>query len=66
MPVWDGGDRLGLTYRMKKQISLVDISDIDSPHLLWQEETTGYPETGVFWCGKLVVPCGYQGLLIEK
>ncbi|MBP5539553.1 MAG: hypothetical protein J6X69_07015 [Bacteroidales bacterium] len=66
MPVWDGGDRLGLTYRMKKMISLVDISEAESPQLLWQEETSGYPETAVFWCGKLAVPCGYQGLLIEK
>lgn len=66
MPVWDGDARLGLTYRMKKQISLVDISDVETPKLLWREETSGYPETGTFWCGKFVVPCGYQGLLIEK
>ena len=66
MPVWDGGDRLGLTFRIRKQVSLIDISDVASPRLLWREETTGYPETGVFWCGKLAIPCGYQGLLIEK
>lgn len=26
----------------------------------------GHPEPGLFWHGKAVVPCGYQGLLLEK
>ena len=66
MPVWDGGKKLGLTHRLGKKISLVDYPDGYDPIVLWQENTEGYPETGIFWGGKFCVPCGYQGLLIEK
>ena len=66
MPCWDGGDKIGLTYRIGKQIRLVDVTDDHNPLTLWTEDTTGYPETATFWGGKLAVPCGYQGLLIEK
>lgn len=65
-PMWDGGKRLSLTYRMGKQIMLLDISKENSPRVLWEEKTDGYPETPTFWMGKLAVPCGYQGLLVEK
>jgi len=66
MPCWDGGDRIALTYRFGKQIRMVDMSNAKNPSTLWVEDTCGYPETATFWCGKLAVPCGYQGLLIEK
>ena len=66
MPCWDGGDRIALTYRFGKQIRMVDMTDEKNPSMLWKEDTCGYPETATFWCGKLAVPCGYQGLLIEK
>ena len=66
IPTWDGGDRLALTGRIGKGIRMVDISDERNPRLLWMENTDGYPETAIFWKGKLTVPCGYQGLLVEK
>ena len=66
MPVWDGGKKLALTCRIRREIRLVDFSDAKKPRLLWVERTDGYPETATFWKGKLAVPCGYQGLLVEK
>lgn len=66
LPAWDGKNTLVLTNRMKKKVSLVDISDEKNPQLLWTEDCCGYPETAVFWNGKLAVPCGYQGLLLQK
>jgi len=66
MPSWDGKNRVALTYRCFKQISMVDMSDEKNPKLLWKENTCGYPETATFWKGRLAVPCGYQGLLLEK
>ena len=66
MPAWDGGDRVAMTYRMQRQISMVEYKEGSEPILQWKESTCGYPETSVFWKGKLAVPCGYQGLLIEK
>lgn len=66
MPTWDGGRNLALTNRLGKEISLVDVPEDYPPILLWTESTTGYPETPIFWKKKLLVPCGYQGLLIQK
>lgn len=66
MPTWDGGRNVALTHRLDKEISLVDFPEGYPPILLWTEKTTGYPETPIFWKKKLLVPCGYQGLLIQK
>ena len=49
-----------------KKIALVDVTNIDSPSVLFTETTVGRPEAGIFWNGKTVIPCGYQGLLVEK
>lgn len=65
-PTWDGGRNLALTARLRKEISMVDVPEDYKPLLLWSESTTGYPETPIFWKKKLLVPCGYQGLLIQK
>ena len=65
-PMWDGGKRVSLTCRIRREIRMVDFSNEKKPRLLWMEKTDGYPETATFWKGKLAVPCGYQGLLVEK
>ena len=64
-PVWDGADRLALTHRNRKEVSLVDITDETHPRLLWTEATAGDPDAACWWKGALLVPCGYQGLLYE-
>ena len=66
MPTWDGGRNIALTNRLNKEISMVDFPEGYNPMLLWTQQTTGYPETPIFWKKKLLVPCGYQGLLIQK
>ena len=66
MPTWDGGRNLALTHRLNKKISMVDVPEGYPPMVLWTDVTTGYPETPIFWKKKLLVPCGYQGLLIQK
>ncbi len=65
-PAWDGGSKLALTSRIRRQVALCDISDETKPKVLWEEEVSGHPDTAIFWNGRLVVPCGYQGLLIQK
>lgn len=65
-PVYDGKARLGITYRIGRSVSMYDFKDEANPVLLWKENTIGNPEVSIFWKGRLVVPCGYQGLLIEK
>jgi hypothetical protein len=45
---------------------MVDMSDEKTPRVVWKEKLTGHPDRSFFWRGKLVIPCGYQGLLFEK
>ncbi len=66
IPAWDGNTRLSLTCRINREIRMMDLSDGQHPKLVWMEKTSGYPETATYWQGKLAVPCGYQGLLVEK
>ena len=65
-PAWDGGNGLALTARISKEIWRLDMSDENHPKTLWGEKTLGNPDAAVFHDGRLLVPCGYQGLLIEK
>lgn len=63
---WDGGSKLATNNRASKKVMLFDISAFPEMKLIWNESFLGNPETPVFWNGKVVIPCAYQGLLIEK
>ena len=57
----------GLASTQGRKVQLADFTNPNRPNLLWQEETAGNPENGAFASdGRLLVPCGYQGLLVEK
>lgn len=66
LPRWDGSGTVMLTNHLGKTISKVDVSSFASPSVTYTEDTTGNPEPGIFMDGKAIIPCGYQGLLIEK
>jgi len=66
IPRWDGGNRILIANNMNYFTSIVNVSNFSSPTVEHHEVTGGKPEAGCFWNGKAVVPCGYQGLLIEK
>ena len=67
MCCWDGATRVGLAYTSGRTIQMADFADPLHPNLVWHESTAGNPENGVFDnFGRLLVPCGYQGLLVEK
>lgn len=65
-PAWNGGNRIALTRRIGKEVRMVDMTDENHPRTLWTEIVAGHPDTGLFHNGRLLVPAGYQGLLIEK
>ena len=65
-PAWDGANRLVLTKRIAKEIWSLDMTDENHPKTLWHEKVVGHPDVAAFHKGKLLVPAGYQGLLIEK
>ena len=66
IPRWDGADHVLVCNFVKRHVAKVNTSDLASPSVVFSEATVGYPEPGIFWNGKCVIPCGYQGLLIEK
>ena len=66
IPRWESGDNVLLCNFVNRYVSKVNARNVQSATLIFKEDTIGYPEPGIFWNGKCVVPCGYQGLLIEK
>ena len=67
MSSWDGKTHVGLAAQQGRKVQMVDISDPEHPILEWHESTIGCPENGVFDAdGLFLVPCGYQGLLVQK
>ena len=65
-PAWNGENLLALTERNGKTVTLVDIADERAPKILWTETERGDPDASCWWNGRLVVPCGYQGLLVSR
>ena len=67
LPTWDGGTHVGLASTSSRVIQKADFTVPNAPVLEWEENTIGCPENGAFAPdGRFLVPCGYQGLLIEK
>lgn len=67
IPRWDGNNTVMLTNLLGRHIAKVDLSNFTSPSVAYSEsDLPGNPEPGIFVDGKALVPCGYQGLLIEK
>ena len=66
IPRWESGDNVLICNFVHRFVSMVNTASFASPSLVFTEETVGCPEPGLFWDGKAVVPCGYQGLLMEK
>ncbi len=66
IPRWESGYDVLVCNFVNRFVSKIDTRNFASPSLTFTESTVGYPEPGIFWNGKCVVPCGYQGLLVEK
>ncbi|MBO4426869.1 MAG: hypothetical protein J5771_00090 [Bacteroidales bacterium] len=66
IPRWDGENTIAVCNFVSMYISKVNASTFYNCKLEFQERTMGYPEPAIFWKGKTIVPCGFQGLLVEK
>ena len=66
IPRWDGGDKILVCHYLDFKVSLHNVSSVTNATKIFEETTVGHPEPGTFWNSKAVVPCGYQGLLVEK
>lgn len=61
-----GGDLLALSSRHQRQVWVLDVTDIRRPSLKRQYSLIGHPGACGFWNGRVVIPAGYQGLLVER
>lgn len=57
----------GKLYALENRgLSIYDLSDKLSPKLLSSHLLTANPDMPAFWRGRLLLSCGYAGLLLEK
>ena len=62
----ESSGRLAVANRITGKTSLYDFSDAKSPRLLGRWALPSNPGVPDFYRGRLVVPCGYAGLLVER
>lgn len=55
-----------LTSRIYRQIGLWDFQNPEKPKFIKHWKVSGNPDLAVFHKGKIIVPCGYQGVLLQK
>ena len=66
IPRASGDGLVVLTDRIRRRVALYDFKDQENPKLLKFWSVSGNPDTAVFYEGKVVIPCGYQGVLMQK
>jgi len=45
---------------------IYDFSDSDNPKFLRAYELSGNSDLAAFWRGRVIVPAGHQGLIMER
>ena len=57
--------RVVFTNRIRRRAALYDFEDAQHPRLLAAWKFSGNPDLAQFHKGKVVIPCGYQGVLLQ-
>ena len=60
------GNLVLLTNRSARKVSVWDFSAPSKPKLLRKYSLSGNPDIGAFFQGRVVIPAGHQGLLLER
>ena len=60
------GRTLCKTYRISGYVALYDLSDRAAPKCQGEWMLGGFPSAAAFWRGRVLIPCGYQGLLLRR
>lgn len=67
LPYYDADTgRVAVVNRMFKNLHIYDFSDKEHPKLLKKVKLNGNAYAPAFWKGRVVLPGGYSGLLLEK
>ena len=60
------GTRIVMCNRINRSATLHDFSDPSHPRQLKSWKFSGNPDIPVFHKGRVLIPCGYQGVLMQK
>lgn len=60
------GKLLAVASRHGRTVHILDITELAHPRLRQTYTFTGHPGACDFWNGRVVIPAGYQGLLLER
>ncbi len=60
------GTRVVKTCRIRREVALYDFADPEKPVFLKYWKVSGNPDIAAFCNGKVVIPCGHQGVLLQK
>ena len=52
--------------RITRRGALYDFTDAENPRLVRSWKFSGNPDLAVFHDGKVMIPCGYEGVLLQK
>lgn len=61
-----GGNLLAMASRHERRVWVLDIADLQHPRLKCHYSLPGHPGACAFWNGRVVIPAGYQGLLVQR
>ncbi len=60
------GKTLAVSSRHNRTVKVLDIADSAHPVLKRKYNLSGHPGACDFWQGRVLIPAGYQGLLLER
>ena len=60
------GTRVVKTCRINREVALYDFADPEKPLFLKHWKVSGNPDIAAFHKGKIIIPCGHQGVLLQK
>lgn len=66
IPRCNGKGLVALTCRIRRKVALFDFTDLEHPKQLKYWDVSGNPDYGTFYKDKLLIPCGHQGVLLQK
>ncbi len=60
------GDRVVITSRILRKAAVYDFSNRENPKLEKAWKLSGNPDLAVFYKGRVIIPAGHQGVIMEK
>lgn len=66
IPRCNGKGLVAVTSRIARRIALYDFTDVQKPRQIKFWKVSGNPDYGTFYKDKVLIPCGHQGVILQK